>query len=744
MNSNNSGDKSGKTQHMYVYGGQVVYLDDNEEEQMAVVQSHANIIKEFFYGEQVNVPRHDEYDGSINPIPSSLSHSNVVKLLAEPWLDSQGMWNIPLELISGKTLEKIMFSPQPCMQLTKPVMITIIKGMCEGLTYMHSKNIVHQDLKPDNIMVEYNTYRAVIIDLGLARFQKNGFCFGVEGGNLCYSAPEIFQGKHRDQYSDVWAMGKIIAELLIVPRARLPPTISTIYVFGAMAMPSLLVLAGIMEKNGGYGGDLAGSGFGSEGLLVPPEEEEDDSRALRVALGQLSLLGLGEGEDGAPAGGGGGGGGVQDRSNNNHHNHIPADSGMLQGKNKLCALYESSPTETKGRGCNITECVPVPSSEHVAEIVGRQGCKIKALRAKTNTYIKTPVRGEKPVFLITGRKEDVALARREIISAAEHFSMLRASRNKLGVSFSGSPPAPLPGQTTIQVRVPYRVVGLVVGPKGSTIKRIQQQTCTYIVTPSRDRDPVFEITGSPGNAERAREEIEAHIAFRTGGLHDHNNENDCLGPDSGNGGLESRLQQVWGLQGAPRKPLASSYRQNFSDAMVGSSGGGGGGGGGGIYSKGDFTNHSSGDKPCSYFGSEGTQSWGDPDYPKQVAYYAQQRSKSFGGLPLPLTRLSPGLPEPCGTGNSNAVGSPHAQARRAHSEPTAATAAFTGRLPVPDSPPAVARDCMTCFESKVTAALVPCGHNLFCMECAIRICELNHPECPVCHTLVTQAIRIFS
>ncbi|KAI3361309.1 hypothetical protein L3Q82_013487 [Scortum barcoo] len=393
-----------------------------------------------------------------------------------------------------------------------------------------------------------------------------------------------------------------------------------------LAMPSLLVLAGIMEKNGGYGGDLAGSGFGSEGLLVPPDEEEDDSRALRVALGQLSLLGLGEGEDGG--GGGGGGGapttGVQDRSNNNnnHHNHTNSvggggDAAILQGKSKLCALYESSSSETKGRGCNITECVPVPSSEHVAEIVGRQGCKIKALRAKTNTYIKTPVRGEEPVFLITGRKEDVALARREIISAAEHFSMLRASRNKLGVSFSGSPPTPLPGQTTIQVRVPYRVVGLVVGPKGSTIKRIQQQTCTYIVTPSRDRDPVFEITGSPSNAERAREEIEAHIAFRTGGLHDHNNENDCLGPNGGSspagssGGLESRLQQVWGLQGGQRKPLTSSYRQNFSDAMVGG-GGGGGGEGGGIYNKGNFS--SSGEKPCSYFGSEGTQSWGDPDY----------------------------------------------------------------------------------------------------------------------------------
>ncbi|XP_028649931.1 RNA-binding protein MEX3B isoform X2 [Erpetoichthys calabaricus] len=479
-------------------------------------------------------------------------------------------------------------------------------------------------------------------------------------------------------------------------------------------MPSLLVLAGIMEKNGGYGGALAGSGFGTEGLLAPPDEEEEDSRALRVALGQLSLLGLGEAEDGGGGGGGGGnsGNGAQDRSNNNAHQHPSGGGGggdtvLLQGKNKLCVLYEGA------------------------------RCKIKALRAKTNTYIKTPVRGEEPVFLITGRKEDVALARREIISAAEHFSMLRASRNKLGVTFTGSPPS-MPGQTTIQVRVPYRVVGLVVGPKGSTIKRIQQQTCTYIVTPSRDRDPVFEITGSPGNAERAREEIEAHIAFRTGGLHDLNNENDCLlGQTAESGMLENRLHQVWGLQGT-RKPLSSSYRQNSSleDPLSA------------IYGKTIGDHHDFGnEKPCSYFTSTadsvGTHCWGDPEYGKPVAFYAQQRSKSFGGLSLPLARLSPSLQDPSST---SALG--HSQARRAHSEPISASV-FPSRislgqgLAAPDSSPST-RDCMTCFESKVTAALVPCGHNLFCMECAIRICEVAHPECPVCHTLVTQAIRIFS
>jgi len=71
-------------------------------------------------------------------------------------------------------------------------------------------------------------------------------------------------------------------------------------------------------------------------------------------------------------------------------------------------------------------------------------------------------------------------------------------------------------QVTIHVRVPYRVVGLVVGPKGATIKRIQQDSATYIVTPSRDREPVFEVTGTCDGVDRARRDIESYIALRTG------------------------------------------------------------------------------------------------------------------------------------------------------------------------------------------------------------------------------------
>ena len=87
--------------------------------------------------------------------------------------------------------------------------------------------------------------------------------------------------------------------------------------------------------------------------------------------------------------------------------------------------------------------------------------------------------------MVTGRKEDVALAKREILSAADHFSQIRASRksNINSTLAFGQLMANTPGQTTVQVRVPYRVVGLVVGPKGATIKRIQQQVIFFLFWP---------------------------------------------------------------------------------------------------------------------------------------------------------------------------------------------------------------------------------------------------------------------
>lgn len=198
------------------------------------------------------------------------------------------------------------------------------------------------------------------------------------------------------------------------------------------------------------------------------------------------------------------------------------------------------------------------------------------------------------------------------------------------------------GQTTLQVRVPYRVVGLVVGPKGATIKRIQQQTNTYIVTPSRDKEPVFEVTGLPESVEAAKREIEAHIAMRTGG---------GLGEEE-----PSEFSEVFG-------------------------------------------------------------------FPPKMYGYAYESDEGLGDSP---TFDPAGLPW-----DGRAV---------AHGDSVASSPTDS----LGSGPKRGKRDCVVCFESEVVAALVPCGHNMFCMECANRVCGKLEPLCPVCNQPCAHAMRIYS
>ncbi|XP_036382993.1 RNA-binding protein MEX3B [Megalops cyprinoides] len=428
------------------------------------------------------------------------------------------------------------------------------------------------------------------------------------------------------------------------------------------------------------------------------------------------------------------------------------------------------PPLARRKSVNTTECVAVPSSEHVAEIVGRQGCKIKALRAKTNTYIKTPVRGEQPVFVVTGRKEDVAMAKREILSAAEHFSLIRASRNKAGPLTGAGPGLPgapaLAGQTTIQVRVPYRVVGLVVGPKGATIKRIQQQTHTYIVTPSRDKEPVFEVTGMPENVDRAREEIEAHIALRTGGSAEAAADDNDFHHNGTDVSFEGAVPVVG--SGVACVRMTPSYRNDSSSSLGSGSSDSYYGGRVADYSPGSpFNNNNNNNGGGSFWFGETLLPLGSDDVAALEPAGFEALAVAPGPAPHPVlwSPFEQGVPLFEGRGHAalqqdSQPGTPrlsptfhegleHPAARRfpAYGPALSSSGDSTASSSPPDSAGSGGayrgrQDCVRCLESEITAALVPCGHNYFCMECASRICQSPEAICPVCQTPVTQAIRL--
>lgn len=160
----------------------------------------------------------------------------------------------------------------------------------------------------------------------------------------------------------------------------------------------------------------------------------------------------------------------------------------------------------------VTEYVSVPTCKHVAQILGKKGSKIRALRETTNTYIRSPLPREESVFIVKGKMEDVFEAVKAIKSASDFFTSLENEKElSHNVAITSSQ-----GQDIIVVKfsIPECYVGLVVGVKGVTIKEIEKQTKAYIQSPTMDAEPIFTITGSPENCEKAMNLISRYLVLR--------------------------------------------------------------------------------------------------------------------------------------------------------------------------------------------------------------------------------------
>ncbi|CAM0908794.1 unnamed protein product [Alopecurus aequalis] len=91
----------------------------------------------------------------------------------------------------------------------------IIKGMCDGLHYLHmEKHIYHMDLKPANILLD-NDMVPMITDFGLSRLDEKSQTMSVDRpGTLGYCAPEYIRRGKMSFKSDIYSLGTIITELV--------------------------------------------------------------------------------------------------------------------------------------------------------------------------------------------------------------------------------------------------------------------------------------------------------------------------------------------------------------------------------------------------------------------------------------------------------------------------------------------------------------------------------------------------
>lgn len=96
--------------------------------------------------------------------------------------------------------------------------LVIIQKILQGVHYLHKNNIMHRDLKLENIIInesaEDNQLEVFIVDFGFACFVKDYKTFFPRCGTPGYIAPEILKGKSYNQKVDIFSVGIILFILL--------------------------------------------------------------------------------------------------------------------------------------------------------------------------------------------------------------------------------------------------------------------------------------------------------------------------------------------------------------------------------------------------------------------------------------------------------------------------------------------------------------------------------------------------
>lgn len=148
---------------------------------------------------------------------STLSHPNIVKVLEA--FHANGTTYYSMEYIDGISLDKkIAQSPQGRMPLTEA--IETLKQISAAIAFMHSRNMLHLDVKPGNVMMRKDG-TAVLIDFGLSKqYTSNGepeSSTKVGAGTPGYAPIEqasYHEGKGFPTMMDVYALGGTLFKML--------------------------------------------------------------------------------------------------------------------------------------------------------------------------------------------------------------------------------------------------------------------------------------------------------------------------------------------------------------------------------------------------------------------------------------------------------------------------------------------------------------------------------------------------
>ena len=120
------------------------------------------------------------------------------------------MHYIVMEYVEGITLKTYIEKKDSCL-LKEAVSIAIQVG--RGIEAAHNKNIIHRDIKPQNIMISTEG-KVKVTDFGIARAATSNTISSDVMGSVHYSSPEQARNGFVDGKSDIYSLGIVMYEMV--------------------------------------------------------------------------------------------------------------------------------------------------------------------------------------------------------------------------------------------------------------------------------------------------------------------------------------------------------------------------------------------------------------------------------------------------------------------------------------------------------------------------------------------------
>ncbi|NXP91562.1 NEK8 kinase, partial [Passerina amoena] len=145
-----------------------------------------------------------------------LSHPNVIEYY-ENFLEDKALM-IAMEYAPGGTLAE--FIHKRCNSLLdEDTILHFFVQILLALHHVHTKQILHRDLKTQNILLDKHRMIVKIGDFGISKILSSKSKAYTVVGTPCYISPELCEGKPYNQKSDIWALGCVLYELASLKRA---------------------------------------------------------------------------------------------------------------------------------------------------------------------------------------------------------------------------------------------------------------------------------------------------------------------------------------------------------------------------------------------------------------------------------------------------------------------------------------------------------------------------------------------